>query len=141
HVRITLTTATPTTGPVASNDPPASSATPPKHLFSGYPTWDGEADSFENWLLTVNARLRDPGMQTYLGTPCHVCTSLFARIPPSRQSECSEYIRSRIPDGADDGASLLPFIVLDFIEVLKTAFLPKDIASRMVKFRVRPSVS
>ncbi|KAG6063532.1 hypothetical protein E4U32_001173 [Claviceps aff. humidiphila group G2b] len=47
---------------------------------------------------------------------------------PRTSSVCVDTLR-KIPDGADDGASLLPFIVLDFIEVL----LPKDIASRALQ--------
>ncbi|KAG6262482.1 hypothetical protein E4U48_007261 [Claviceps purpurea] len=58
-----------------------------------YPAWDGAADFFENWLLTITARLRDPGMRPYR-------TTLFSRIPSARQAECSAYIQARIPDGA-----------------------------------------
>ncbi|KAG6025176.1 hypothetical protein E4U40_002810 [Claviceps sp. LM458 group G5] len=40
----------------------------------------------------------------------------------------------RTPDGASlDDASLPPFVVQDFLEVLKTACLPKNIAARALQ--------
>ncbi|KAG6037141.1 hypothetical protein E4U19_002614 [Claviceps sp. Clav32 group G5] len=105
-----------------SNDSPADSATtgttPPKHLFSGYPAWDGDADSFKK--LDAHSHRPPAGPRD-------------APRPASR-SALSMYIRSRTPDGASlDDASLPPFVVQDFLEVLKTACLPKNIAARALQ--------
>ncbi|KAG5950869.1 hypothetical protein E4U58_001394 [Claviceps cyperi] len=107
----------------------------PHHLYVGYPNWDGNPDSFENWLVSVDIPLRDPGMAAFLGSPAHICGALFARIPSARQSECSEYIRSRQRSRfADvDTDAPQPFVVDHFIKSLITAFMPKDLAARAWK--------
>ncbi|KAG6066604.1 hypothetical protein E4U32_005667 [Claviceps aff. humidiphila group G2b] len=54
-----------------------------------------------------------------------------------RQSECAEYIRVRqrsrfLPEGITP-AERPPFVIEDFIQVLVTAFMPKDLAARAQK--------
>ncbi|KAG6265645.1 hypothetical protein E4U49_000835 [Claviceps purpurea] len=44
---------------------------------------------------TIDIPLSDPEMAPFLGSPAHICGALFACIPSLRQSESSEYIRSR----------------------------------------------
>ncbi|CCE31587.1 uncharacterized protein CPUR_05440 [Claviceps purpurea 20.1] len=109
--------------------------TAPNRLYDGYPKWDGDPNSFENWLFTIDIPISDPGMAAFLGSPAHICGALFARIPSGRQSECSAYIRSRQRSRFDEGdvAAPPPFVVDDFIRVLRTAFLPKDLAARAGK--------
>ncbi|KAG5957461.1 hypothetical protein E4U58_006013 [Claviceps cyperi] len=102
-------------------------------LYDRYPRWDGDFDSFENWLLAMDLTLSDPEMAPRLGNAAHVCGELFSCIPSQRQSECAEYIRvrqrSRVsPAGTTPGVRL-PFVVEDFVQVLVTAFMPKDPAT------------
>ncbi|KAG6059156.1 hypothetical protein E4U32_004204 [Claviceps aff. humidiphila group G2b] len=102
-----------------------------------YPKWDGDFNSFENWLFAVDLPLSDPEMAPRLGSAAHVCGELFACIPSLRQSECAEYIRVRqrsrfLPEGITP-AVRPPFVIEDFIQVLVTAFMPKDLAARAQK--------
>ncbi|KAG6276177.1 hypothetical protein E4U48_001742 [Claviceps purpurea] len=115
----------------------ATAATMAPRLYDWYPMWDGDFNSFENWLLAVDLPLSDPEMAPRLGSAAHICGELFACIPSLRQSECAEYIRVRqrprfLPEGITP-AIRPPFVVEAFIQALVTAFMPKDLAARAVK--------
>ncbi|KAG5923558.1 hypothetical protein E4U61_003078 [Claviceps capensis] len=125
-----------TTGSNVNSTTDAAIAMAPR-LYDRYPRWDGDFDSFENWLLAVDLTLSDPEMAPRLGSAAHVCGELFSCIPSQRQSECAEYIRvrqrSRVsPAGTTPGVRL-PFVIEDFVQVLVTAFMPKDLAARAQK--------
>ncbi|KAG5953200.1 hypothetical protein E4U57_005601 [Claviceps arundinis] len=81
--------------------------------------------------------MSDPEMALRLGSAAHVCGELFACIPSLRQSECAEYIRvrqrSRFLSEGITPAVRPPFVIEDFVQVLVTAFMPKDLAARAQK--------
>ncbi|KAG6227069.1 hypothetical protein E4U26_001906 [Claviceps purpurea] len=103
----------------------ATAATMAPRLYDRYPMWDGDFNSFENWLLAVDLPLSDPEM-----APASAAPLTFV-------SECAEYIRVRqrprfLPEGITP-AIRPPFVVEAFIQALVTAFMPKDLAARAVK--------
>ncbi|KAG6308475.1 hypothetical protein E4U44_007452 [Claviceps purpurea] len=61
----------------------------------------------------------------------------FGLIVARRLSECAEYIpvrqRPRFLPGGITPAIRPPFVVEDFIQILVTAFMPKDLAARAQK--------
>ncbi|KAG6064125.1 hypothetical protein E4U16_000746, partial [Claviceps sp. LM84 group G4] len=88
HAMADTTTDTGTTnaGTTGTTGP---AVTAPNRLYDKWPKWDGDPNSFENWLFTIDITLGDPGMSPFLGTPAHICGALFACIPSVKQSECA----------------------------------------------------
>ncbi|KAG5916623.1 hypothetical protein E4U61_003447 [Claviceps capensis] len=68
-----------TTGSNDNSTTDAAIAMAPR-LYDRYPKWDGDFDSFENWLLAVDLPLSDPEMAPRLGSAAHICGELFSCI-------------------------------------------------------------
>lgn len=100
-------------------------------LFADYPEWDGQETHFESWLLSVKGVVNNPTLTSRLGGDQHVCMTTFAKIPEARRDEVSAYIRERLEDPVVDSEGYTTpvpaFSTKDWLALLATTFLPKDI--------------
>ncbi|KAG5913082.1 hypothetical protein E4U61_007420 [Claviceps capensis] len=87
-----------TTGSNVNSTTDAAIARAPR-LYDRYPRWDGDFDSFENWLLAVDLPLSDPEMAPRLGSAAH-CTQAGHLAPTGaarieiHKSGLNEFIRT-----------------------------------------------
>lgn len=98
-------------------------------FFVKYDEWDGKPETFESWYLSVIGRTLDPTMANKLGSACHICVTLYGKIPSLQRSPLTPYIRSRLmPKMDEDGKSVAPpWVVSDFLAITWDAFQPKDL--------------